>query len=429
MEGTASTVEKNEVTRQTPLRGFTHIVAGNGLGQIVTLLALPVLSRLYSPDEYGLLALALSIVGVMGPMALLGMNSAVVVPPRDSDVAPLAVVGLISLIITSIIVGIIIHFWSLQFAEQYSRQLFFTIALPVLMVMTGVNVLLSHLAMRSGEYSSIGRRNGLLSITTTLSQLMLSGTAGILWFNGLVGGTIIGCLFGIILLYRFARRFARRVSLVECFRAVRANWRFPAIFAPMTTVTQLAQQTPILFVLYWFGAAEGGQVGMAERVVAVPLALLGVASSTIFIGELSHAARRGTGGLTKIFLTTSRWLGLLGLLVMVALIFLANLVVPIFLGEEWETAANIAQLMAVVAATRIVTTPIRELFGLLKRARLITYAELIRFTLLLIAIAVCIALQLPLLTSLSLIYLVLAASDAIMWLFALSAVRFADRQV
>lgn len=403
-------------------------MAGNGLGQIVTFFALPLLSRLYSPDQYGLLTLALSIVGLTGPMALFGMHSAIVVPRRDSDVAPLAAVGLFSLVLTGTILGAIVYFWSPLFVSDESIRPFLAIALPVLVVVAGAGTLLGPLAVRSGEYGSIGRRNSLVSISITVSQLALSGTAGLLWFNGLISGNIVGFFIGILLFVHFARRYARKVTVVECFKAVKEYWRFPVVFAPMTTLTQLSQQAPIFFVIYWFGTAEGGQVGMAERMVTVPLALLGLAGSTVFIGELSHAVRNGNGGLTKIFLTTSKWLSLLGLLLMLALMFLSTVLIPVFLGEEWEVAAKVAQLMAVVAATRIVTIPIRELFGLLKHARLVAYAELIRVALVLVAIALSIVLQLSLLTSLGLIYAALAISDIALWSFALFAVRLADKK-
>lgn len=427
-DGTSGRANSPAPHRQSPFRGFTQIVAGNGLGQIVTFLALPILSRLYSPEQHGLLTLALSLVGLLGPIALAGMHSALVVPKKDSEVAPLALTGLGTLFFSAIILGTVAYFGASLFVEEEELRLFITFALPLLLIVTGINLVLDQLAVRSGKYGSIGKRNSLLSISITVAQLALSGTAGLVWFNGLVTGNIIGCFIGVLLLLPFAKLYARRASLAECVSSIRAYWRFPVVFAPMNTLTQIAQQAPILFIIYWYGTAAGGQVGMAERVVSVPLALLGLASSTVFIGELSHAARSGSGNLTRIFLYTSTWLGLLGLVVMVALLFLATPLVPVFLGEEWDTAARVAQLMALVAATRIVATPIRELFSLLKRARLITYAELLRFALVVAAICTAVISQLPMLLSLALIYSALAIADVVLWLFALSAVRSADRE-
>lgn len=420
--------EHPKPARQSAFRGFTQIVAGNGLGQIVTFLALPLLSRLYSPDQHGLITLALSIVGLLGPVALGGMHSALVVPRRDSEVAPLALAGLTTLTLTSIVLGFVAYFGAPLFVDDEALRPFITITLPLLLFVSGVNLLLDQLAVRSGKYGSIGKRNSVLSISITVAQLALSGTAGIVWFNGMVTGNIIGCCVGVLLLLPFAKIYARRTTIAESLRGIKQYWRFPVVFAPMNTLMQLSQQAPILFVIYWFGTAAGGQVGMAERVVSVPLTLIGLASSTVFIGELSHAARSGSGNLTRIFLNTSKWLGLLSLLVFVALLFLSTPLVPVFLGAEWGLAGQVAQIMAAVAATRIVATPIRDLFGLLERARLITYAELTRTALVIAAILASVSLGFSLLASLAAIYSALAVSDAILWLFALSAVRHADRK-
>lgn len=428
-ENDSPTESKQLPRRQSASRGFMQIVAGNGLGQIVSFLALPLLSRLYSPDQHGLMTLALSIVGLLGPIALAGMHSALVVPPRDKDVAPLALSGLVSLFLTCVALGVVTFFGAPLFVEDEALHPFISITLPMLMFVTGINLLLDQMAVRSGRYGSIGRRNSVLSISITVAQLALSGTAGLVWFNGLVTGNIIGCVIGVFLLLPYAKIYARRTTIAECVKAVKENWRFPVVFAPMNTLTQLAQQAPILFVIYWFGTAAGGQVGMAERVVSVPLTLIGLASSTVFIGELSHAARSGSGGLTRIFLTTSKWLGLLGFLVMIALLLLATTLFPIFLGEEWTVAAQVAQIMAVVIATRIIATPIRELFGLLRRARLISYAEILRALLTIAAITAAILLELSLLHSLVLIYSAMVIADVVLWFFALSAVRRADREI
>lgn len=286
---------RREPNRQSARRGFGQIVVGHGLGQLVTLLTLPVLARLYSPEDYGVLSLILTLSTLIAPLALLGMDQAIVRPSQDDGVAPLIALGSLSLLTSGLILGCVLYFFPLGDFGSEELRTFVAFSLPLLMVVTGFHHLINQLIVRSGQYGSIGIRNGLQSVSISLSQLALAATVGIGWFNGLVMGALIGTLVGVLVTVRFATKYVRRVKWRECAQSFSRFWQYPLIFAPMNVIMLLAQQAPLLFVFSWHGAADAGQLGMAERIVSVPIALLGLAGGNIFVGELSHAMRERSG--------------------------------------------------------------------------------------------------------------------------------------
>ncbi|SEO13269.1 lipopolysaccharide biosynthesis protein [Cryobacterium luteum] len=415
--------------RQSPLVGFSQILAGTAVGQIVTFLAMPVLSRLYAPELFGVLTFALSIVAVLVPVALLGFDQAVLLPRADSSVTPIATAGVSSLAVVCCILACLVLWSPLTSTIDSATRPFLAWSLPILLFVTGVVSLLAQLAIRAGRYGSIGHRNTAQSIAITASQFAFINTTRFSGFNGLVTGTLIGTSLGAVLLSPYVKRYAHSFTLRQWFQSVRRYWRFPLIFAPMTSLTLLAQQAPVLFVIYWFGVSDGGQIGMAERIVAVPLALVGMAVSSVFTGEISQAIRTDERHMVRIYLKTSMWLGVASGLVGLGLFFLAPIVLPLFLGTGWQGAAQIAQAMAIVATTRMLASPVRSVFRVLERARILVTIELSRAAFLVITIAFATTSDLDLLASLTLIFIALAVGDLISWFCGLVVVWQANSGV
>ena len=411
----ASASQEGDAGRQSPRRGFNQIVAGTMFGQVVTFFALPFLSRLYSSEQFGLLTLSLSVAAIVAPVALLGFDHAVLQPRLDRAVAPLAVSGLVSLLLVCVAFAAVIAWGPVSLSEDDRVRPFLVWALPALLLVTGTAMMFAQLAVRSGQYARIGSRITVQSVAITVSQLGMAGTAHLGSFNGLVAGAVVGTSCGGALLATFGRRYSRRVSLQECLRSIRFYWRFPVAYAPVNTLALLAQQTPALFTIAWFGVAAGGHVGMAERVAAVPLALVGVAAASVFAGEFSRAVRAGSRDLAKRYLATSRWLVLLAAAVFVGLAALAPTLLPLFLGTSWQTAASIAQAMAVVAATRMMASPLRAVFRLLGRARVAVGIDVARIVLLAGAATAVAVSGLELLPSLTLLFAALAIADVLAW--------------
>ena len=121
------------------------------------------------------------------------------------------------------------------------------------------------------------------------------------------------------------------------------------------------------------------------------------------------------------------WLGVASALVGLGLLLLAPIVLPLFLGAGWQGAVQIAQAMAIVAATRMLANPVRSVFRVLERARILVAIEISRAAFLVISVALSTTNGLDLLTSLTLLFVALALGDVISWLCGLAVVWQADR--
>ncbi|MEJ6554695.1 oligosaccharide flippase family protein [Microbacterium esteraromaticum] len=401
--------------RESARRGFGRIAAGTALGQVATFIALPFLSRFYSAEQFGILAVSLAVVAAVAPIVLLGFDHAMLVPKKNGDLGPLITCAAISVVLACCGVAIFVLVAPDAVAPPAALRGAMTWALPTLLLTTCAGMLFTQLAVRAGKYSGIGTRNSVQSIAISVAQLLFAPLSRGNGFNGLVVGATLGSTVGAALLLPRARPYFRRVSPRECFSAMRRYWRFPALFAPLNSLSLASQQAPIFFTALWFGAAESGQVGMAERLVAIPLALVGLATSSVFSGEYAFAVRQNVREKRKIYLRASVRLGIIGLAILAAIAGLAQYAIPFVLGDGWQNAAQIAQVMALVAATRLVCNPLRGVFRLLSKGLLLTLLDTSRVIAIALALAATWWYELDLIGSLTAIYAVMAGSDIVAW--------------
>jgi len=75
-------------------RDVFKLASGAAFAQLLSMLATPILTRLYAPDAFGILAVFLSIIAVPGEIACLGYDRAIVLPEKDEEAANLLVTSL-----------------------------------------------------------------------------------------------------------------------------------------------------------------------------------------------------------------------------------------------------------------------------------------------------------------------------------------------
>ena len=77
------------------------LVSGTAFAQIITILASPILTRLYSPEAFGFLAIFISITSIVGVIACMRYELAIMLPKSDEKAANLLALCLLSVVAIS----------------------------------------------------------------------------------------------------------------------------------------------------------------------------------------------------------------------------------------------------------------------------------------------------------------------------------------
>lgn len=403
-------------------RGLLYVFSGVVGAQIVAFIAMPILARLYSPDVFGAFSLIVALAAVVSPGAALRTESAVLLPSRNNDVAALVWVGVLSIVVVSLLYGsglqVWIHFNPAASAAQVPGAAVFVAAMVAL---TSLYALTSQLALRERQYGLVGTRPLVQALTGNIAQMALSFASRDV--ISLATGELLGRSAGIIVVVSQTRHFFARSSWTRMRGILRRYWKFPVVFAPSAVLNALGSQVPLLFVSLAYGLGAAGQLGMAERIVAIPLALIGASVAQVVDAEISKNMRDKNPRFYRTFTLLSLALGGLAALVMVSAWVLGPVVVPWFLGEQWVTAGVFIQILGVATAVRLVSSPLSRLILLFERAGANLVLDLTRVALLALSIWISLAAGLDMYESLWLVYGSIAVTHIAIWVYVFSLVR------
>lgn len=397
-------------------RGFAFLMSGTVAAQAVSLLVLPFLSRLYPPSDFGIFSFVLALTAVLAPIAGLRLETAAMLPPGADGVRAIVRVCLTSIVVFA--VGTVIVIEAIRAAgwiDPGENYPFLGVWVGGLVLLTALFSLMSQLALRDHRYGSVAARTLLQSTGTAVSQL---GLAFVLRnATGLLTGHAIGRAVGIVPLWRETRQYFGAVGPGAQGEVWRSYWRFPAVFTPSALLNALGTQAPVIFVVAWFGAADGGQVGMADRIAGLPLVLVGAAAGQVLEAEVARRLREGAHGMRSIYLRVSAMLGGVGLIAGLGFGLLGEWLIPILLGEQWHDAGVAVQIMAAAAAIRLVGSPLSKFILLYQRSLANTILDLLRVLLVGGAFAATMLLSLGLFPALWAIYSALGVTYLMTWMY------------
>lgn len=343
-------------------RSVVAIAGGTAAAQVVGLLVSPLLTRLYTPEAMGLWGLFVSFVGVASVLGTLRYEVAIVAAKNEHEALLLTKSTLYIAVFVAAASGGVFEFFRRQGILGYS-------AFPswvVLMVITASVVtvwgtVLRYWAIRQGKFAAIGRFTVTQALFRALSQLV-SAVAGDL---GLLTGELVGRFAGLRVLWKLLPV----TQGTWLSKSVLVKYRsYPLVQLPSSFLDTLALMAPVPVFTSVYGVAVGGGLALAQRVVGLPLNLIGASVADVFYGKAAKLARDNPVALGRFLLSTVLRLGLISLALGVALWFVAPRVVVVVFGSAWEQAGLMMRAMAPWLVAMLAISPVSRVVFLSKYA-------------------------------------------------------------
>ena len=264
----------SSIVKSSGVRNFTKLLSANVVAQVIGLVVYPILTRMYAPEDFGLLNLFLSIGGVLAILSTAEYYYAIVLPKEEKDAEQVLGVGVLWLVATTVLVGLSVVFSrpiSLLFKSP-NLVLYYWL-MPLYVFAMGAWNLLNYWYIRHKEYNPISRYQ--------VSQNVLSsgGKLGMGWGGVLQGGMIYSVVVA-PLISLLSSWVSARKTLLPALR--RISWRgvceqacvyrnFPYFVLPRSFVNMLAGQMPILLLTPFFGGEAVGFLSLAILLGYTPI--------------------------------------------------------------------------------------------------------------------------------------------------------------
>ncbi len=355
----------------TIFKGMATIATGAMIGKAIGFVALPVLTRLFDPASFGVLAIFNSICAFLMPLVTL--RYVVAVPLPKSDAMAMNVVSLTAFISIAMTALIALALWvggPLLFSALNIEAIApYWWVIVLALIASVIYETLSTWATRKRSYRLIAQTTAIQSASGAVTKIAL----GLLSFGpiGLVIGQIVNQSGGIgSFIKRFWADFRANIGAVSMKRmqlAASAYRGFPTYRLPSQFVLIFAQQAPIIFVAAFYGAAVAGQLAIARILVSLPVDLLSTGMTKAAYGELANIGKRRPEQVRLILRTLTSRLAIVSVSVAAAIFVLAPSVLPIVLGAEWREAGFFASALSIYLVATMIAVPMTAFVNILGR--------------------------------------------------------------
>jgi O-antigen/teichoic acid export membrane protein len=367
-------------------RGVLTLVAGTGLAQLIVIISSPVLTRLYSPSDYGVFAVAISVLAVLITITSLRYEYAIPLPKADVIAANVVALSLLIVIGMSAVTGLALwlvgpRLLAILGASAISPYL---LLLSLGQLGSGTVAVLTLWAVRTKTFSDIAATR----LTQGSALVAVQVGLGVVGFGapGLLLGDVAGRISGSSRLARAAWRSHassfRHVSRAGILVAARRYRRFPIFSSPSAFLSTLGVQAPLLLLVAFYGPQIGGHYALADRLFSLPLTLVSGAVGQVFVAEAARLAREQPEELRRLFGNTTRSLARTALAPAIALAVAAPVLAGPVFGGDWRQAGVFVAILTPMYYLQFVVTATGDVLSVLERQDLHLGREILRFCLL-----------------------------------------------
>tara|TARA_B100001057_G_C22867481_1_gene957217 strand:+ start:1860 stop:3122 length:1263 start_codon:yes stop_codon:yes gene_type:complete len=301
------------------------------LAQLIAVIFSPVLSRLFTPSNFGELGKLVAFSSIFVGIASLKYEQAIVLSKSAFETKQLIKISHVLIVIISLI-SIPIYMLTYQVFDFYIQ-----LSILLIIYFNSIYNLIINIYTRYKNFKSIAVLKVINKVTTVGTQIGL-GIFGLGTF-GLIIGQILG-LF-LTLVYSSIKSLNAFINIIlvgkesykEAKPTIIKHYRFPMFTAPQNLLNSLSQNAPILLLDGFFGSTIIGLYWFAYRIIQMPIVFISNSIRQTFYQKAS--VTKPGKELTSLFVKSTRTLLLIGLpFTIIGMLILPDLFEFIF-GSEW----------------------------------------------------------------------------------------------
>lgn len=362
-------------------RNVLKLAGGATTAQVITLLASPIISRLFTPDVVGVENVFISLVGILSVIVCLRYEYAIVLPERDEDAAHVTAA---SLVVAALMSGL--SAGALAVAGQPLLRLLrvpeltgYLWLIPLALLIQGLFRAMSYWSTRYRRFERLSIAQIAASFTTSSIQvstgLLGQATVGSLIGSWMAGTTIYtGVLTQQTLKdsWSLLRDGFRRAPMLAALKRYR---KFALIDTWGGFVNTLSWQLPTLMLSSFFSAEIVGYYGLANRIVTLPLTLIGNAIGQVFFQKAAESREKPTE-LIRTMQTIFRFLVAVGLMPALVLTITGKELFAVVFGSNWAEAGIYVQILGLWMFFLFISSPLAMILSVFERQEITLVTQL-----------------------------------------------------
>jgi O-antigen/teichoic acid export membrane protein len=352
------------------LKDVAKLATGTAVGQLLVILSTPVITRLYSPSEFGYFALFMSLVGFLSVIGNLKLDVAIVSANDESEASTLLLVCLM-VSLPMACVGGLVTFTAIEWSYLSYGKLpdWSALVITLVLLLNSLFVSVRYWLVRHGEYAKLSQILILQGLGRSVTPILM-GLLRADWF-GLILGEMVGRSVGVIQLVSrvmpMIKKHLKSLNRADMVSVLSKNWKFPLIVLPSSLIDALAAALPLPLITSFYGPAAAGQFFLAQRLVSLPSSVISASIADVFFSNASVAYRSDVTAVATIFWSTARKLLMIsGIIYLLAITLTPWFFVYIF-GSQWAIAGKVVMILSALYFVIMVVSPLSRLLFVFNR--------------------------------------------------------------
>jgi len=362
---------------ESAMRHVSLIAGGTVIAQAIGILTIPIVSRIYSPADYGIMVVYASVIAILGELSGFRYYLAIPLPKEERYAKALVVLSLgLQIIFVALLTLLLFVAGEFLLTKLSMPELIpYRALIPLGLLATGTYLVLTQWAIREKLFSTIARTKITQSLSGTVAKIGL-GLLGVRPL-GLLIGTIVAQGGGITTLLRslLKKKGVPRPKRADIRRTALRYRKFPIYNTWAAMLNVLGSHIAPVLLLVLYNPQIAGLFAMGQQILRLPVHFVGEAIKQVFMQRASVA--RHQGGLKQLSLYTYCLLLQIAFFPVMIISFFAPQLFALFLGNQWIEAAKYAMLLGPLVAYNFAYSPVSVLYSILNRQNIGLYFQIL----------------------------------------------------
>lgn len=358
---------REALTRPNAFR--THLLVqstGTVFSQLIPIIISPLLTRLFSPVDFGLYGTVVSVSALLAILITLRLDHGIMVTEDDGEAKKIAVLSLfLAAGGSAAFAGLATIVLAIMGMLDIGQALIWVVFIPLAALLAAAIRTLTLFGNRIRVFALVSKARIWQAICVGGVSLLLGYLAP--FDHGLIVALLAGNLLYVAMLALPLLPLGM-IDIRTALFLLKSNERFVRFSLPADLVNTLSSRMTFIVFPALFGLEQTGYLALAYRVIATPARFVGTAIGEVFY---SHAAREyeRTGACWRSAYKIALALGVLGIAGFSLLFLIADPLFTLVFGAEWRPAALFTQILAPMLFVSFVVSPLSVVFYITGRQK------------------------------------------------------------
>jgi len=356
------------------VRNVFILFSGNAVSRLIPILSMLVLSRLFSPEEFGVFFLYTAILIVLTEISTLKYELAIMLPKDNFKAYNLFMLSVLISISISVLLFIFISIGKplmFKYIEKIKPLGFWIYFIPFSVLLMGLVQASNYWLNREKKYRKISQGRIYKSVSTSVTQI----GSGFFHMSktGLITGAIIGqisqAVYFITKVSKLFKTFQFKLTLKEVAKVAKEYKDIRFYNTSIGLLNNLSMYLPIFLLTAYYNETVVGYYGISLRLIGETVGVFKQSVTEVFFASASKKYHESLPDFKRLIRKTLINLSLIGVLPFLILFFFSPFIFKILLGAEWIVAGKYTQLLIPWLFLMFIGSPLSSVITIIRKQK------------------------------------------------------------